>query len=147
MVQVPGIIVTNGMLGDESLLLPRKRPLHGGELGVYWSDHQGPLAAGRLMASVVHGLMDLEDRLCSMQVAQMSIASPRRMNTISLDGELRTLRGPLRFESLSGVIQLLVPHSESTKWESEMQDESESKVMTGMSDVGEMKSPMKLEGM
>lgn len=132
LVQAPGIIVTNGMLDEESPVLPRKRPLQGCDLGVYWSDHQGPLAAGRLMASVVHGMLDLEDRLCAVQVKAMTIQGTRRMTTVSLDGELLTFRGALRFRSLAGAVRMLVPASDRDQTDTEARVEPAGEAVIGV---------------
>jgi diacylglycerol kinase family enzyme len=76
---------------------------------VFLSNHQGPAATPKLLASMiagrVHHDLDIESATCSM----LDVETKYLTLDVGLDGEVRTLEPPLHFQAHRRGLRVLAP--------------------------------------
>ncbi len=83
--------------------------LSAGRLGVYASDHHGPLAPIKLLASLGTGQLAQDPETLSTDCATLTIHAEQASLSVSLDGEVMELRTPLHFAIEPRGLAIAVP--------------------------------------
>ncbi len=83
--------------------------LTAGRLGVYASDHHGPLAPIKLLASLGTGQLPQDPETLSTDCATLTIHAKQSTLSVSLDGEVFELDTPLKFTIEPRGLSVAVP--------------------------------------
>jgi len=87
----------------------KKKSLEEGVLGIYMVTPEGTLQSLNLLASMALGSWQQDHCIEIHESCAVEIDTPRSHISVMIDGEVRRLRGPLRFQSDPGSLPLLVP--------------------------------------
>lgn len=87
----------------------KKKSLEEGVLGIYMVTPEGTLQSLNLLASMALGFWQQDHCIEIHESCAVEIDTPRPHILVMIDGEVRRLRGPLRFQTDPGSLSLLVP--------------------------------------
>lgn len=103
------VAVTNNPLSENGVVTHARATVAAGELGVYASAHEGPLASVKLLASLGTGRLPKDPETLSTSCQRLVIEADVEQMSVSLDGEVRDLRLPLAFESHPRALRVAIP--------------------------------------
>ncbi len=107
--RTPFLFVGNNRYEVEGVEIGTRQRLDGGVLGVCASGAPGRLALIRLAARAVLRKIHEDRDFLNITVRELLVRSRHKTLQISLDGELRRLHTPLRFETRPGALRVIVP--------------------------------------
>lgn len=104
------ISVSNNLLEDDSILIPSRRNIDQGRLGIYAARDTSPWSVPRLMLKLVYGRWREDIDLVHFQSGQADITCRfhRRM-LVMTDGEIQRTSLPLNFRILPAALTILRP--------------------------------------
>lgn len=103
------VVVSNNAYGEEPNLLPRRRALDEGKLGLYISKHHTVLQTLWLLIRASLGMWSGDPKFERQELKKLTIESRRRHLIVSNDGELLKLRTPLRYSIRPKALTVLLP--------------------------------------
>ena len=105
------LLISNNPCENAGPFVLNRRILDGGTLGVFMTRGWGPFDVAELGLQAAVGNLFGSERMVSMEVAWIEMTTRRRANTLSIDGEVVKMDGPLRFEILPRALSMLVPRA------------------------------------
>jgi diacylglycerol kinase family enzyme len=103
------VFVGNGRYGRGLLRLNSREALDDDVLDFRLARADSPLARARVLAALVAGGIDRSPLLVRRVTGQIEVGLDRATVEVALDGEVHTLRPPLRYVSRPGALAVLVP--------------------------------------
>jgi diacylglycerol kinase family enzyme len=109
------VFVGNGRYGRGLLRLNSREALDDNVLDFRLARADSPLARARVVAALVSGGLDRSPLLVQRETRHIEIDLDRKSVDVALDGEVQTLKPPLRYVSLPGALTVLVPPAVAAK--------------------------------
>jgi diacylglycerol kinase family enzyme len=107
--RVWAVFVGNGKYGTGPLDVSRRESLRDGELDVRVVLADRRLARLRVASALLFGRLDASPLVRRVSASTFAVDLARRSVDVALDGEVVALTPPLSFESLTGVLRVIVP--------------------------------------
>lgn len=92
------VVVTTNPLSTGGGISYARESVAGGRLGVYTSAHNGPFAPVKLLISLGPGRLPRDPETLAASCETLDIHTRKPTIAVSMDGEVRYLKTPLRFE-------------------------------------------------
>jgi diacylglycerol kinase family enzyme len=105
----PLVVVGNGEYLVHGTAFGRRATIADGRLWLYVAPHAGRLDMLALPARALLGTLQEHDGFETFQASSISMELPRRRIRVALDGEIRGLVPPLRFELKRHALRVVVP--------------------------------------
>lgn len=104
------VAITNNPLSNSSSLLPARASLDAGKLAIYVTAETSPWSLPRLYTRMMRGNWQHEPELLVIHTEEAVFKLPRRRRIrLMSDGELLTLKTPLRYRIRAGGLNVLRP--------------------------------------
>jgi diacylglycerol kinase family enzyme len=107
--RTPFVLVGNNPYEMDFFVLGRRPRLDTGNLGVYFSRHEGRTTALRIAMRAVFGRLHQDRDFEASLVPQVTLRSHRRELNVAIDGEARRMRPPLRYRIHPRRLRLVAP--------------------------------------
>jgi len=107
--RTPCLFIANNQYTTELFALGRREKLDQGELWLYIVKQKHPLAFLWLAVRTALGLLEESPDIESLQVRAAEIRSRASRLPVALDGEVETMRPPLRYRTRPGGLRVLAP--------------------------------------
>jgi diacylglycerol kinase family enzyme len=111
--RTPCLFIGNNQYSTQLFELGRRQRLDAGELWLYIAKQRRPLAFLLLALRAAMGRLDGAEDLETLQVGTAEIRTYASRLPVALDGEVETLRPPLRYRARPGALRVLTPSSPS----------------------------------
>ena len=109
--RTPCLFIGNNQYSTDLFALGKRERLDRGELWLYIVKQRRPLAFLWLALRVALGRLEQANDLEMMQVVAAEIRTHASRVPVALDGEVETLRPPLRYRARPGALHVLAPAS------------------------------------
>lgn len=109
------VFVGNGRYGRGLLRLNSREALDDNVLDFRLARADSPLARARVVAALVAGGLDRSPLLVQRETRHLELGFDRTTVEVALDGEVHTLKPPLRYVSLPAALTVLVPAESAAK--------------------------------
>jgi undecaprenyl-diphosphatase len=103
------VFVGNGAYGTGLWSLGARESLEGNVLDVRLVRADLPLARCRVVAALLTGRLERSPLLVQVQCQELELGFDGDSVDVALDGEVECLKTPLRYRSLAGALEVLVP--------------------------------------
>ena len=107
--RTPCLFIGNNQYSIELFALGKRERLDGGELWLYIVKQRRPLAFLWLALRAAFGRLHQAEDLEMLQVRAAEIRAGASRLPVALDGEVETLRPPLRYRARPGALRVLAP--------------------------------------
>jgi diacylglycerol kinase family enzyme len=111
------VVVSNNAYSESPNLLPKRRALDEGRLGLYISKHHTLAQTVWLLLRASLGFWKGDPNFEAQELERVTIHSKNRRLRVSNDGELLTLETPLHYRIRPKALTLLMPAAQSEKVE------------------------------
>ena len=108
-IATPFLMVSNNLCQDSDPFQMRRECLDGGVLGLYAGRGGGPVDLALLGLQAAMGRWSSNEGLVWGGLPWMEFHGSGKKQTLSIDGESETMKGPFRFDILPRALQMLVP--------------------------------------
>jgi len=103
------VVVSNNAYSEEPNLLPKRRALDEGRLGLYISRHYTVVQTMWLLMRASLGLWRNDPKFETQELRKVTIASSKKHLRVANDGELLRLETPLRYSIRPKALTVLLP--------------------------------------
>jgi diacylglycerol kinase family enzyme len=107
--RTPCLFIGNNQYSTDLFALGKRDKLDRGELWLYIVKQRRPLAFLWLALRTALGLLDQARDIETLQVHAAEIRSRASRLPVALDGEVETMRRPLRYRARPGALRVLTP--------------------------------------
>jgi diacylglycerol kinase family enzyme len=107
--RTPALFVGNNAYGTGLTTLGARERLDGSELCLYVARHRGPLGFARLAFLAALGRLDEAREFDTWRLGEAEIRSRASRLIVARDGEVETMRPPLRYRIRPGALEVLAP--------------------------------------
>jgi diacylglycerol kinase family enzyme len=111
--RVISLAVSNNLYRREPSLVFTRRALDEGKLGIYIAKPHSGLGMMWILARAALGLWSGDDRLDILSARNVTIGARRKRLRLSNDGEVETLKTPLRYQIHPKALKVLAPTGRS----------------------------------
>lgn len=108
-VRSPFLFVGNNRYDLRLFQLGARKRLDRGELCVYFSNDSNRREIARMLWRSAFGKLSQDQDFRMIHPRRITVRSPRHRIRVAVDGEVRHLASPLRFESRPGALKVMVP--------------------------------------
>jgi diacylglycerol kinase family enzyme len=107
--RTPCLFVGNNEYGMELFTFGRRRRLDAGKLWFYVVKPRSPLEFFFMVCRLCFGHMNQKRDLDTLELAEAEVTAKSSRLPVTLDGEVRIMRPPLRYRSRPGALRVIVP--------------------------------------